>query len=118
MVFGTQKLTGDGSSVMMVVATSFDAPIKILMPHLTADLPTKSCSLLGLGDIVIPGLYMGFLVRFGRLMTGSNQQSHEKDDLIQTETLNRKPTLAYTIVGFSMYALALTVCGICLVVYR
>jgi len=65
-VFLSTHFTSGGKSVMVEVATSFDAPIKILMPHLSiTDYPNTNCSLLGLGDIVIPGVYIGFLVRFG-----------------------------------------------------
>ena len=65
---------------MVEVATGFDAPIKLLMPHLTVDYPTTNCSLLGLGDIVIPGVYIGFLVRFGRVMTGSSANEQGEPD--------------------------------------
>ena len=52
---------------MVAVATKIDAPIKLLMPHiLDQDYPTSQCSLIGLGDIVIPGVFIGFLIRFGR----------------------------------------------------
>ena len=65
-VFYSPIITG-GKSVMIEVATGFDAPIKILMPHISLrDYPTSNCSLLGLGDIVIPGIFIGFLIRFGR----------------------------------------------------
>lgn len=50
---------------MVVVATGLDIPIKIVMPHLTADYPTSACSLLGLGDILIPGIFICFMARFG-----------------------------------------------------
>jgi signal peptide peptidase-like protein 2B len=66
-VFYSTNFTENGDSVMVKVATGFDAPIKILMPHISLwDYPSENCSLLGLGDIVIPGIYIGFLIRFGR----------------------------------------------------
>jgi len=51
---------------MVAVASGFDAPIKLVMPHLTTLSPTKSCSMLGLGDIVIPGVFIIFLTKFGK----------------------------------------------------
>jgi presenilin-like A22 family membrane protease len=66
-VFGSKMFTKDGQSVMVEVATGIDAPIKLLMPMiLPFDRPRQKCSLLGLGDIVIPGIYIGFLIRFGK----------------------------------------------------
>ena len=75
-----------GTDVMVSVATKFDGPIKLLFPRgsLLCDdegnncnyvdqafgfrdelFPAKPpCSLLGLGDIVIPGLFVALLCRF------------------------------------------------------
>ncbi|XP_068650289.1 signal peptide peptidase 1-like [Aristolochia californica] len=47
--------------VMVSVAKSFDAPIKLLFP--TSD-PVRPYSMLGLGDIVIPGIFVGLALRF------------------------------------------------------
>lgn len=47
--------------VMVSVAKSFDAPIKLLFP--TADL-ARPYSMLGLGDIVIPGIFVALALRF------------------------------------------------------
>jgi len=52
-----------GTDVMVTVAKSFDAPIKLLFPkHLFAE--TLEFSMLGLGDIVIPGVFIALLLRF------------------------------------------------------
>jgi hypothetical protein len=50
---------------MVVVATGLDIPIKLVMPHITINYPTQACSLLGLGDILIPGIFITFMSRFG-----------------------------------------------------
>jgi len=54
-----------GTDVMVTVAKSFDGPIKLLFPRV---FPTETekgeFSLLGLGDIVIPGLFVALLLRF------------------------------------------------------
>lgn len=47
--------------VMVSVAKSFDAPIKLVFP--TSD-PSRPFSLLGLGDIVIPGVFVALALRF------------------------------------------------------
>ena len=52
---------------MVTVAKSLDGPIKILFPRsLTPDVETGKLemSLLGLGDIVIPGFFLALLLRF------------------------------------------------------
>jgi len=50
------------TDVMVTVAKSFDAPIKVVFPKdLTADAFTYT--MLGLGDIVIPGKYISTFVR-------------------------------------------------------
>jgi minor histocompatibility antigen H13 len=50
---------------MVTVAKSFDGPIKLLFPIKlpTADAKGKF-SLLGLGDIVVPGMFVALLLRF------------------------------------------------------
>ena len=45
-----------GTDVMITVAKSLDAPIKLLFPLDLTTVPPKF-SMLGLGDIVIPGTY-------------------------------------------------------------
>jgi minor histocompatibility antigen H13 len=54
-----------GTDVMVTVAKSFDGPIKLLFPRVLPTLASKGeFSLLGLGDIVIPGLFVALLLRF------------------------------------------------------
>jgi len=52
-----------GTEVMVTVAKSFDAPVKLLFPKslFTAE---QHFSMLGLGDIVIPGIFIALLLRF------------------------------------------------------
>ena len=48
---------------MLTVAKSVDAPIKLMFPrNLLAD--PKEFSMLGLGDIVIPGIFVALCVRY------------------------------------------------------
>lgn len=55
-----------GTDVMVSVARKFDAPIKILFPQdfLVSGFWGKHFAMLGLGDIVIPGIFIAFLLRF------------------------------------------------------
>ncbi|KAF2291843.1 hypothetical protein GH714_035827 [Hevea brasiliensis] len=56
--------------VMVSVAKSFDAPIKLLFPTTDAARPF---SMLGLGDIVIPGIFVALALRFD-VSRGKNSQ--------------------------------------------
>jgi len=65
-----------GTEVMVSVAKSFDAPVKLLFPkNLFAE--TLQFSMLGLGDIVIPGVFIALLLRFDQTRT-SNTVSASK----------------------------------------
>jgi len=108
-VFYSTKFTKGGESVMVAVATGFEAPIKLLMPHLTSfNYPTTTCSMLGLGDIVIPGMYIGFLIRFGRYTAFLNTEK-------QPSSSPRNP---YVCPAIAAYSLALFSCGAFLVIFN
>ncbi|BES90879.1 signal peptide peptidase [Nesidiocoris tenuis] len=55
-----------GTNVMVTVAKSFEAPIKLVFPQdlLEHGLSGKNFAMLGLGDIVIPGIFIALLLRF------------------------------------------------------
>ena len=56
-----------GTDVMVTVAKNLDGPIKILFPRSlvpNAETGRLDLSLLGLGDIVIPGFFLALLLRF------------------------------------------------------
>jgi minor histocompatibility antigen H13 len=52
-----------GTDVMVTVAKSFDAPIKLLFPK-SLWAAEYQFSMLGLGDIVIPGVFIALLLRY------------------------------------------------------
>merc|ERR1712232_237684 len=81
---------------MASVAERVDLPIKIELPLLKQTDPMKPCVLLGLGDMIIPGLFISFLRRF------------DKNNFIS----------AYFPCGIASYALALTICSIMLWVFQ
>ncbi len=57
-----------GTDVMVTVAKNIDAPIKLQFPRdLTTEPPQYS--ILGLGDIVIPGIFVSMCLRFDFLKT-------------------------------------------------
>mmetsp|Transcript_18040 Transcript_18040/g.30850 ORF Transcript_18040/g.30850 Transcript_18040/m.30850 type:complete len:378 (-) Transcript_18040:308-1441(-) len=61
-----------GESVMVAVAKSFEAPIKLLFPRgmdlaaaaVVGEPGKRLFSMLGLGDIVIPGIFVALLLRY------------------------------------------------------
>jgi len=55
-----------GTNVMVTVARSFEAPIKLVFPQdlITNGLNANNFAMLGLGDIVIPGIFIALLLRF------------------------------------------------------
>ncbi|CAI8056722.1 Minor histocompatibility antigen H13 [Geodia barretti] len=57
-----------GTDVMVTVAKSFEAPIKLMFPMdiLEKGLGANNFGMLGLGDIVIPGLLIALLCRFDK----------------------------------------------------
>lgn len=64
-----------GTDVMVTVAKSFEAPIKLVFPQdfLERGVFGTNFAMLGLGDIVIPGIFIALLLRFDRsLNRGSN----------------------------------------------
>uniref|UniRef100_A0AAY4D5C6 Histocompatibility (minor) 13 n=1 Tax=Denticeps clupeoides TaxID=299321 RepID=A0AAY4D5C6_9TELE len=55
-----------GTNVMVTVAKSFEAPIKLVFPQdlLERGLEASNFAMLGLGDVVIPGIFIALLLRF------------------------------------------------------
>ncbi|KAF2350866.1 Peptidase A22B signal peptide peptidase [Trinorchestia longiramus] len=65
-----------GTNVMVTVAKSFEAPIKLVFPQDLLEkgvLQADNFAMLGLGDIVIPGIFIALLLRFDKsLKRGSH----------------------------------------------
>lgn len=92
-----------GTDVMVTVAKSFDAPVKLLFPRNLLSVESKyEFSMLGLGDIVIPGIFLALLLRFD-----SHRQLHRK---------NFSPV--YFWVSFVSYFLGLTMTIVVMHVFR
>ncbi|GAP92524.1 putative signal peptide peptidase [Rosellinia necatrix] len=60
---------------MVTVATKLDAPIKLVFEG------PKGSSMLGLGDIIIPGMFIGLCLRFDHYMHYCRQQKLEEIEL-------------------------------------
>lgn len=60
-VFGSKSVFG--SNVMVSVAKQFEGPIKLVFPQFPGA-TDKDMSMLGLGDIVVPGLFVALMLRF------------------------------------------------------
>uniref|UniRef100_T1JK34 Minor histocompatibility antigen H13 n=1 Tax=Strigamia maritima TaxID=126957 RepID=T1JK34_STRMM len=56
------------TDVMVTVAKSFEAPIKLVFPQdlLEKGLDANNFAMLGLGDIVVPGIFIALLLRFDK----------------------------------------------------
>lgn len=52
-----------GTDVMVTVAKNLDIPIKLIFPYLNATGEQKF-SMLGLGDIVVPGIFVALCLKF------------------------------------------------------
>ncbi|KAF2857602.1 peptidase A22B, signal peptide peptidase [Piedraia hortae CBS 480.64] len=71
--------------MMVNVATNLDAPMKLLFPrseNAGAETPSKSYSMLGLGDIVLPGLNIGLALRFDLYMHYLKKQKLDRDNKV------------------------------------
>ncbi|KAA0185953.1 Minor histocompatibility antigen H13 [Fasciolopsis buskii] len=79
-----------GTPVMVTVAKSLDAPIKMSFPRdfLVHGFFGKEFAILGLGDIVVPGIFIAMLLRF---------------DI----SLKRKDSTLYFLTGFVAYVIGL-----------
>lgn len=83
-----------GTDVMLTVAKSIDAPIKLLFPKAQADITEGGFpySLLGLGDIIVPGIFLALAYRF---------------DVYMEKKKERKRKPAYFIAGLVSYVIGL-----------
>ena len=61
-VFYSEKIFND--NIMEVAATSIQIPNKIELPNFFSNNPINNCMLLGLGDIILPGVIIKYCRRF------------------------------------------------------
>ena len=61
-----------GDNVMVAVATGLDLPMKLECPHIGGNNPVEnSCSMIGLGDLVLPGIVIAFAFRVDAMLQRS-----------------------------------------------
>jgi len=53
-----------GTEVMLSVATKIDAPIKLLWPKSIVFSTSRGFTMLGLGDVVVPGIFVALALRY------------------------------------------------------
>lgn len=100
-VFISKPIFGD--SVMAAVATSVDLPIKIEIPHILVQHPLSRCSLIGLGDLALPGFFICFCHKISEQIFRTSQQERSWNNR------NRYYVIAMVgyVVGFSACLAAL-----------
>eukprot|EP00933_Yihiella_yeosuensis_P010236 TRINITY_DN11658_c0_g1_i1.p1 TRINITY_DN11658_c0_g1~~TRINITY_DN11658_c0_g1_i1.p1 ORF type:complete len:499 (+),score=111.51 TRINITY_DN11658_c0_g1_i1:68-1564(+) len=62
-----------GANVMVSVAKGIEAPIKLLFPRKMGGCGTLIHSMLGLGDIVVPGIFLAFLAKWDAIKMGEKK---------------------------------------------
>jgi len=94
-----------GTDVMVTVAKDLKAPIKLIFPRPAV---VERPNMLGLGDIVLPGIYIALLLRYDVMRTYSNINFKK----ITKEGLNALPPLNIRTFYFSLfwYFVALASC--------
>ncbi|KAJ7497283.1 peptidase A22B, signal peptide peptidase [Mycena latifolia] len=60
-----------GTEVMVKVATSLDVPIKLLWPKSLAFAGSRGFTMLGLGDVVVPGVFIALGLRYDQHRAGA-----------------------------------------------
>ncbi|KAF6761175.1 signal peptide peptidase-domain-containing protein [Ephemerocybe angulata] len=79
-----------GTEVMVQVATKLDLPIKILWPKSLLFSSVRGFTMLGLGDIVIPGIFVALALRYDYARYAHKVES-EQDRGSKTEQAVPKP---------------------------
>ncbi|TRM69825.1 signal peptide peptidase-domain-containing protein [Schizophyllum amplum] len=67
-----------GTEVMVKVATSLDVPIKLLWPKSLLFSGERGYTMLGLGDVVIPGVFIALALRYDFVKAGRPRTSYAK----------------------------------------
>lgn len=70
-VFGSKPVFG--SNVMVSVAKGVEAPIKLMFPRSVGGCGNLQHSMLGLGDIVVPGIFIAFLAKWDAVLIGEKK---------------------------------------------
>ncbi|CZU00266.1 signal peptide peptidase [Plasmodium falciparum NF54] len=98
-----------GNDVMVTVAKSFEAPVKLLFP-VSSD--PVHYSMLGLGDIIIPGILMSLCLRFDYYLFKNNIHKGNLKKMFNDISIHEsfKKYYFYTIIIFYELGLVVTYC--------
>ncbi|KAI8873599.1 hypothetical protein GQ42DRAFT_160448 [Ramicandelaber brevisporus] len=102
-----------GTDVMVTVAKGIDGPIKVVFPKQPWPLleHKKDVTMLGLGDIVMPGIFLAMSLRFDRhLFLEAVGYSKDKKTLPAALNGQRRPqsfSKVYFVTGFAAYVAGL-----------
>lgn len=105
-----------GTDVMVSVATNIDGPIKILFPQSPIRRTTDRLSLLGLGDIVIPGFYIAMLLVFSTI--GRDHLKSKKLGAAAGGEKKKRHSAVYFNVAVVAYTLSLINTMVVMIVYK
>jgi minor histocompatibility antigen H13 len=94
--------------VMVTVAKSLQGPIKLMFPKaFEIEDQTKDFNMIGLGDIVIPGIYVALILRYDYLRVlsklkdkGEKLVTDSKGNFIIPFTFNNFSTFIFTFFGY------------------
>ena len=100
-VFYSEKIFNE--NVMVVAATSIQIPIKIEFPILFSNNPIKNCMLLGLGDILLPGVVIKYCRRF---------------DLIRQKIRPKMKEMSFYIFNILLYFISVALAMIMMFVFN
>eukprot|EP00397_Hematodinium_sp_SG-2012_P039644 GEMP01043316.1.p1 GENE.GEMP01043316.1~~GEMP01043316.1.p1 ORF type:complete len:261 (+),score=27.74 GEMP01043316.1:392-1174(+) len=105
-----------GTNVMLSVAKQFEGPVKLILP--TSFDPFRQ-SILGLGDIVLPGVFVALCLRFDHHLWTLKKKSKHKEDgtecSVKYGTCFDKP---YFKASMLAYLLGLLSCGLTATIFR
>eukprot|EP01018_Ginkgo_biloba_P029698 Gb_00841 [translate_table: standard] len=106
-VFGSSHVFGDNVMVTVATSSAFDGPIKLIFPHLEGN-TTMPFSILGLGDVTVPGLLTALMLRFDRSRCPTRIDGASE---CCTRKLPTKPDKTYftTCIASYIFGLALTI---------
>ena len=107
-VFYSEKIFTE--NVMVVAATSIQIPIKIEFPILFSNNPIKNCMLLGLGDILLPGMVIKYCRRFDILK--------KKMDKKKVGFRKKKSKIGFYLFNLILYFISVTLAMLAMFVFN
>ena len=85
---------------MVKVATTLDVPIKILWPKSLVFSSERGFTMLGLGDIVIPGIFIALALRFDQHLHLKSIPTKDLTHFTRRDTSFAKPYFCATLTAY------------------